>query len=227
MNRAVGIAHVIFESPEASAGVLRCKRLVVMGETVDIVRGPNGIGTASKRGNNPTPLPSKALYSKDEQVNGFVSSRVVGKVDAFTFGTGMRRAQYWVEREFVEGNTTAALTGEASKNLLHEENIVAVYNLPPKANESTIRALFEACGKIKSLALHDIVAGESRYALVEFTSIEGVHAAVADLDGLRRGGSVLRVKPRGVVKDDYQMMKLDESNEYAKLGASNAQAGHK
>ena len=227
LQRAVGVAHVIFTRPEASTSVLRSKRLMVMGETVDVIRGPNNIGTSSKKGINPTTLPSKPLHGTDGQANGFVSSRIVGKVDDFTFGTGIRMAKYWVEREFVEGNTTADLTGAAANRLGKQENIVAVYNLPPGANETSLRALFAECGTIKSVSLHDIVAGESQYALVEFTHVAAVRAAVADVDGLRRGGRVLRVKARGVVKDEYDMMKQDFSNMYAQLGASNAQAGHK
>ena len=83
----------------------------ILGEPVDVVRGPNGIGTASKKSLG-VPCPANKPLSNDG-ADGYLSSRVVRKADGNTFGTGMRRAEFWVQvyeqrRAFVGGHACEA-----------------------------------------------------------------------------------------------------------------------
>jgi hypothetical protein len=77
------------------------------------------------------------------------------------------------------------------------------------------------------VSIHDIVAGESRYAVVEYTHKDAAEEAVAKIDGLAKAGHVLRVKLRGEAMDEYERLVQDTSNLYAVFGASNSQPGHK
>jgi hypothetical protein len=118
------------------------------------VRGPNSLGPVSKRGlDRPGPaFVAASLRPDDAQEDGFVGTRVVGKVDDLTFGTGLRRAKYWVQRDYVAGNATSHGEGDGwAKELQVDEHCVAVYNLPPGANETWIRALFSRCGTVKQV----------------------------------------------------------------------------
>ena len=112
------------------------------------MRGPNCLGPVAKRGlHNPRVAAISKHRSADAQGDGFLGSRLVGKVNDYTFGTGLRRAQYWVQNDYVEGNVTEGW----SKKLQIDEHCVAVYNLPPGANETGIRALFARCCAVKQV----------------------------------------------------------------------------
>ena len=226
LNRAMSFAHVIFRTEEGCTNLLRSKRVAVLDEVVEVVRGPNGIGTASKAGLIPSYAGAKPRAQRDVPPGTrFVATRIVGKVDDLTFGTGMRRAKYWVQHDEVDQEAFDA-GDDIHKTLAKDENSVAVYNLPRQADEATIRGWFGKCGRVKSVLLRDIVAGQSRYAIVEFVDKDGVCEAIAELDGMRRGGQVLRVKQRGLAKDEYEQMRVNEDNIAAQLGASNCQPGH-
>ena len=109
-----------------------CPAVKVLDDDVDLVRGPNCLGPVAKRGlHNP---------------------RAAAIFNDYTFGTGLRRAQYWVQNDYVEGNITEGW----SKKLQIDEHCVAVYNLPPGANETGIRALFARCGDVKQVSTDDI-----------------------------------------------------------------------
>ena len=77
------------------------------------------------------------------------------------------------------------------------------------------------------MSINDIVAGETRYAVVEYTNRDAAEEAVAKIDGLSKAGHVLRVKLRGEAMDEYERLVQDTSNLYAVYGASNSQPGHK
>lgn len=230
MNYAGSFAHVIFASEDACKAALRSKHVKVLDEEVELVRGPNSLGPVSKRGlDRPGPaFVAASLRPDDAQEDGFVGTRVVGKVDDLTFGTGLRRAKYWVQRDYVAGNATSHGEGDGwAKELQVDEHCVAVYNLPPGANETWIRALFSRCGTVKQVSIEDIVAGQSRYAVVEYTHKDAADEAIARIDGQSRAGHMLRVKARGDTRDGYQLLVEDQSNPAAIYGASNSQPGHK
>jgi hypothetical protein len=180
INRAMGFAHVLFKSEEACASVLRCKSFFVLGESVELVRGPNSIGVASKKG-GVRPRSPRRPPDPSHQGESLLAARVVGKADE-TFGTGVKTATYWVHRDY-DHSKAAALAGNSSKGMMKDENTIAVYNLPYTANETTVRAWFGRCGAIRQMQLCDIVAGSSRYVLIEFTKQDGADSALAEFDG--------------------------------------------
>jgi hypothetical protein len=77
------------------------------------------------------------------------------------------------------------------------------------------------------VSIEDIVAGQSRYAVVEYTHKDAADEAIARIDGQSRAGHMLRVKARGDTRDGYQLLVEDQSNPAAIYGASNSQPGHK
>lgn len=77
------------------------------------------------------------------------------------------------------------------------------------------------------MSIHDILAGETRYAVVEYTHKDAAEEAIAKIDGLSKAGHMLRVKMRGESRDEYQRLVQDTSNLHAMFGVSNSQPGHK
>jgi len=219
--RAVSCAHVLFKNEEACSKVLRSKRVLIGCDPVDAICGPNCMpGVSVKRMSALTGKPNP-----HEEETGYISARIVGKADELTFGTGIRRAKFWVQRDYV--GLDAANSSNSCNSTGKDENTAAVYNLPPRVNATTIASWFRRCGAIRRISIHDVVAGGSHYALVEFLDRAGVVAAVGEIDGLRKGGHVLKVKARGIVQDDYEMMKVQAGNRAAELGMSNSQPGGK
>ena len=188
LNRAMGFAHVLFRSADACTRALRRKSLSVMDAPVDLVRGPNSLGTTIKTEAVATKRRDSDVGDQAKEHDSYLASRIVGKADDLTFGTGIRRAQYWVHRELVEGDASAADVHNVTGDIIKDENAVTVYNLPHNANETKVRGWFSRCGAIKQVAVHDIMAGSPRYALVEFVNKLSADEAVANLDGCVAAG---------------------------------------
>mmetsp|Transcript_6274 Transcript_6274/g.14547 ORF Transcript_6274/g.14547 Transcript_6274/m.14547 type:complete len:533 (+) Transcript_6274:246-1844(+) len=111
-----------------------------------------------------------------------------------TPGTGIKSVARFVETGVAETDEHGQL-----RDLPWAQNTIVVHGLPAHTTETHIRSAFARCGRIASTSLADLVAGQSKYAIVKFYSAQSLQTAGL-MDGMKINGQEVRIREQGQTK---------------------------